>query len=116
MLLLMLSNGGSSVSRLLERVPCICRWQSLLEEWWQAASEVAPATLSMVLRTIPTAKTAAEAAERVRGAWLWAIEDHHRAHSNGLGVSAILDVGCSTGESTQALAAGFPDAKLVVGL
>jgi len=32
---------------------------------------VAPATLSMVLRTIPTAKTAAEAAERVRGAWLW---------------------------------------------
>jgi ubiquinone/menaquinone biosynthesis C-methylase UbiE len=42
-----------------------------------------------------------------------AIEDHHRAHSNGLGVSAILDVGCSTGESTQALAAGFPDAKLV---
>jgi hypothetical protein len=38
---------------------------------WKAASEVAPATLSMVLRTIPTAKTAAEAAERVRGAWLW---------------------------------------------
>jgi hypothetical protein len=31
MLLLMLSNGGSSVSRLLERVPCVCRWQSLLE-------------------------------------------------------------------------------------
>ncbi|CAK9259820.1 unnamed protein product [Sphagnum jensenii] len=80
---------------------------------WKAASEVAPATLSMVLHTIPTAKTAAEAAERVRGAWLWAIEDHHRAHSNGLGVSAILDVGCSTGESTQALAAGFPDAELV---
>ncbi len=49
--------------------------------------------------------------------YVWqAIEDHHRAHSNGLGVSAILDVGCSTGESTQALAAGFPDAKLVVGL
>jgi hypothetical protein len=54
---------------------------------------------------------------RFEMAYVWqAIEDHHRAHSNGLGVSAILDVGCSTGESTQALAAGFPDAKLVVGL
>lgn len=36
----------------------------------QAASEVAPATLSMMLRTTPTAKSAAEATQVLRSAWL----------------------------------------------
>lgn len=36
----------------------------------QAASEVAPATLSMMLRAIPTAQSATEASQILRGAWL----------------------------------------------
>lgn len=44
-----------------------------------------------------------------------AIEDHHQMHSNGLGVSAVLDVGCSIGDSTRALADWFPSAHITVG-
>jgi hypothetical protein len=36
----------------------------------QAASEVAPATLSMMLRAIPTAQSAAEASQILRSGWL----------------------------------------------
>ncbi|XP_024370802.2 uncharacterized protein [Physcomitrium patens] len=82
---------------------------------WEAASEVAPATLSMMLRTTPTAKSAAEATQVLRSAWLQAISSHHQMYSGGQGVSSVLDIGCSIGDSTRELADWFPDAH-VTGL
>ena len=46
---------------------------------------------------------------------IWqAIAEHHTMHSGGLGVSAVLDVGCSIGDSTRALADWFSDAHITV--
>lgn len=82
---------------------------------WQAASEVEPATSSMIIRAIPSAKTVEEANQVLRGNWLKAIEDHHYQHSGGCVIRDILDVGCSVGISTRFLADKFPSAQ-VTGL
>ncbi|KAJ7541969.1 hypothetical protein O6H91_10G083500 [Diphasiastrum complanatum] len=81
---------------------------------WKAASEVKPATLSMIRRAIPDAKSMDEAMEVLRGNWLRAIEEHHVRYSCRE-ISDILDIGCSVGTSTLCLADKFPAAQ-VTGL
>lgn len=43
-----------------------------------------------------------------------AISSHHQMYSGGQGVSSVLDIGCSIGDSTRELADWFPDAHVTV--
>ncbi|KAH7435314.1 hypothetical protein KP509_06G059400 [Ceratopteris richardii] len=82
---------------------------------WKAASEVEAATSSMIIRSIPFAKSLEEGIKILRGNWLQAIENHHFAYSGGKEIKDILDVGCAIGISTRHLADRFPSAQ-VTGL
>lgn len=87
---------------------------------WLAAQEAESATYSMALRVWP--QEAAEgtlswraAAARLRGSYTGAVASYMAAR----GVappSRVLDVGCSVGLSTRALADAFPSATSVLGL
>ena len=87
---------------------------------WLAAFEAEAATYSMALRVWPSEVKAgslvAEAAQRrLRGGYTGAVAAYLGEH----GLSAprtVLDVGCSIGISTRALAAAFPDAESVTGM
>lgn len=70
--------------------------------------------MSMARRAIPSAKSVEDAFETLRGGWFKAVHNHHVKHSGGSKVSAILDVGCATGNSTRYLADKFPDADVTV--
>eukprot|EP00897_Mesotaenium_endlicherianum_P002495 jgi/Mesen1/2273/ME000154S01444 len=82
---------------------------------WEAAFEVEAATTSMCVRAIKSAPTVAAAVATLRGNWLQAVQAHHLAHSGGLPVRDVLDIGCGAGVSTRFLAEAFPDAH-VTGL
>lgn len=79
----------------------------------QAAAEVEPATMSMVMRAVPEASSLDEAKEVVFGNWLRTVDEHHRQYS-GNPILHILDIGCSIGLSTRYLADKFPLAKTTV--
>jgi hypothetical protein len=67
-----------------------------------------------MLRGVPQAATLEEATAFLRGNWLDRIQEHHEAHSGGLPVKTIVDVGCATGISTRFLADRFASADEVV--
>jgi 2-polyprenyl-3-methyl-5-hydroxy-6-metoxy-1,4-benzoquinol methylase len=67
-----------------------------------------------MLRGVPQAATLEEATAFLRGNWLDRIQEHHAAHSGGLPVRTIVDVGCATGISTRFLADRFASADEVV--
>jgi len=86
---------------------------------WQAASEAQSATYSMALRVWPKEDLTPEQAQRrLRDSWLDSLRAYMGAHADGTGgmawgdVKRVLDVGCSVGISTRALAEAFPDAKV----
>ncbi|XP_022985996.1 uncharacterized protein LOC111483862 [Cucurbita maxima] len=81
---------------------------------WVAAAEAEPATMSMIMRAVPTATSVDEAKKVVFGNWLRTIEEHHLQYSKNP-ILDILDIGCSIGFGTRQLADKFPTAK-VTGL
>ncbi|KAL2651907.1 hypothetical protein R1flu_020035 [Riccia fluitans] len=82
---------------------------------WEAAFDVEPATRALWKRTLPSAKSWQEAGDMVRGKWVEAIQAHHCKFSSGLLVSDILELGCSTANSTRFLANYYNNAQ-VTGL
>ncbi|KAL3699931.1 hypothetical protein R1sor_017953 [Riccia sorocarpa] len=82
---------------------------------WEAAFDVEPATMALWKRTLPGAKSWEEAGNMVRGKWVEAIQSHNDEFSGGALVSDILDMGCSTGNSSRFLANYFKTAQ-VTGL
>ena len=72
---------------------------------WQAACEVEASTLAMSATYWPGLRPT-DAAARIRRAFTRGIRTHRQ-------VADVVDVGCSTGLSTAALARRFPEARLV---
>eukprot|EP00249_Psilotum_nudum_P009922 c22233_g1_i4 orf=760-1422(+) len=68
--------------------------------------------MTIARRAIPAARSLEEAIQILRGNWLQCIQDHHQQNSGDLGISDILDIGCSVGVSTRCLAEKFPSAEM----
>ncbi|BFI25842.1 hypothetical protein MPTK2_1g24880 [Marchantia polymorpha subsp. ruderalis] len=82
---------------------------------WEAAFDCEPATRALWKRTFPALDSWKEAGELSRGNWADAIDSHHASFSGGLPVGDVVDLGCSTANSSRFLADRFPTAQ-VTGL
>jgi len=83
---------------------------------WLAAAEAESATYAMALRVWPNEDITWQTAQgRLRDAYCDAVKQH-RAKQGISDPARILDMGCSVGISTRALAGAFDTAKEVVGL
>eukprot|EP00192_Tetraselmis_astigmatica_P012144 CAMPEP_0117662048 /NCGR_PEP_ID=MMETSP0804-20121206/7853_1 /TAXON_ID=1074897 /ORGANISM="Tetraselmis astigmatica, Strain CCMP880" /LENGTH=386 /DNA_ID=CAMNT_0005468937 /DNA_START=183 /DNA_END=1343 /DNA_ORIENTATION=- len=83
---------------------------------WQAACEVEPATYSMALRVWPKEGLEKEEAQRrLRSSFLDCVQAYREKVGAVAEPKDILDIGCSVGISTRALARAHPSAQ-VTGL